>query len=201
MRAEFRRGRAVYSAVMQVIGVVGLPGSGKSEAAAVAHELDIPVVTMGDVVRAETEDRGLDPATDHGTVAQAMREEDGLAAIADRSLPIIESRLEENDVVLIDGIRSGHEVAVFEEAFEDDFTLVEVFAPFEIRDERLAERGRDTSEAEGGESLEARDERERGFGMDDAIEAADVRIENTDSLEAFRDEVRTLLEEEQTEDP
>ncbi|MFW5903348.1 MAG: nucleoside monophosphate kinase [Halolamina sp.] len=180
---------------MQVIGIVGLPGSGKSEAAAVAREMDIPVVTMGDVVRAETEDRGLDPATDHGQVAQAMREENGLAAIADRSLPIIESRLEENDVVLVDGIRSGHEVDVFEDAFEEQFTLVEVYAPFDVREERLADRGRDTAEDEGGESLEERDERERGFGMDDAIEAADVRIENTESLEAFRDRVRTLLED------
>lgn len=181
---------------MQVIGIVGLPGSGKSEAAAVAREMDIPVVTMGDVVRAETEDRGLDPASDHGAVAQAMRDESGLSAIADRSLPIIESELEDADVVLVDGIRSGHEVAVFEEAFGDDFTLVEVDAPFEIREERLADRGRDTDESAGGESLAERDERERGFGMDEAIAAADVTIENTDSLEAFRDRVRTLLEEE-----
>ena len=181
---------------MQVIGIVGLPGSGKSEAAAVAREMDIPVVTMGDVVRAETADRGLDPATDHGAVAQAMREESGLAAIADRSLPIIEERLEDADVVLVDGIRSGHEVAVFEDAFGEDFTLVEVFAPFDLREERLADRGRDTGAEEGGESLEDRDERERGFGMDEAIAAADVTIENTGTLESFRERVRSLLAEE-----
>ncbi|MGM0397832.1 MAG: AAA family ATPase [Halobacteriota archaeon] len=181
---------------MQVIGIVGLPGSGKSEAAAVAREMDIPVVTMGDVVRAETADRGLDPASDHGRVAQAMREENGLAAIADRSLPIIESALEDSEVVLVDGIRSGHEVAVFEEAFGDEFTLIEVFAPYDLRAERIADRGRDAAEDDGGESLVERDERERGFGMDDAIEAADVTIENTDSLEAFRDRVRTLLAED-----
>ena len=72
---------------MNVIGFVGLPGSGKSEAAAVARELDIPVVTMGDVIRAECRERGLDPATDHGTVAKALREENGPGAIAERSLP------------------------------------------------------------------------------------------------------------------
>lgn len=182
---------------MQVIGIVGLPGSGKSEAAAVAREMDIPVVTMGDVVRAETEDRGLDPATDHGRVAQAMREEDGRAAIADRSLPIIDSRLEDADVVLVDGIRAGAEVAVFEDAYGENFTLVEVSAPFDLREERLAKRGRDTAAEDGGESLEERDERELGFGMDEAIETADVTIENTASLESFRDRVRALLEEAQ----
>lgn len=182
---------------MQVIGIVGLPGSGKSEAATVAREMGIPVVTMGDVVRAETEDRGLNPASDHGSVAQAMREEGGPAAIADRSLPIIEDRLDDSDVVLVDGIRSDHEVRVFEDRFGEDFTLVEVYAPFDLREERLAERGRDTDAAEGGESLAQRDERERGFGMDAAIEAADRTIENTKSLGAFREAVRELLEEEQ----
>ena len=59
---------------MNVYGFVGLPGSGKSEAAAVARDLGIPVVTMGDVIRQECRDRGLDPATEHGRVAQALRE-------------------------------------------------------------------------------------------------------------------------------
>ncbi|GGN05350.1 AAA family ATPase [Halarchaeum nitratireducens] len=180
---------------MTVIGIVGLPGSGKSEAAAVAEELDVPVVTMGDVIRAACEDRGLDPATYHGEVARALREEGGVDAIAERSLPIIEDALDGNDVVLVDGIRSDAEVERFEAAFGDDFLLVEVHAPFELRRERLGVRGRDATKEEGGESLEERDERERGFGMDAAMAAADVTIENTGTLSAFHDRVRELIEE------
>jgi len=178
---------------MRVIGVVGMPGSGKSEAATVARELDIPVVTMGDVIREETAARGLDPKTHHGQVAQQLREEGGKAAIADHSLPRIEDALEERNVVLVDGIRSDAEVEVFEDAFGDDFTLVEVYAPFDLRRERIETRGRDAGEAEGGESLEARDERELGFGMGEAIESADVRVENTASLDAFREQIQELL--------
>ena len=178
---------------MRVIATVGLPGSGKGELANVAEELDIPVVTMGDVIRAECRDRGLDPATDHGTVATALREENGPAAIAERSLPMIEELLETSDVVLVDGVRSDVEVDAFEAAFGDAFSLVSVEAPFALRAERLDERGRDASEADGGESLEARDERELGFGMGEAMARADVRIENTDTLEAFRERVHCLL--------
>lgn len=178
---------------MRVIGVVGMPGSGKSEAAAVARELDIPVVTMGDVIRQEAMERGLDPKTEHGRVAQQLREEGGKAAIADHSLPSIRDALEESDVVLVDGIRSDAEVEVFEDEFEEDFTLVEVYAPFEVRRERIETRSRDASEDEGGESLQDRDRRELGFGMGEAIEDADRRIENTDSLEAFRDQIRSFL--------
>jgi dephospho-CoA kinase len=180
---------------MQVIGVVGLPGSGKSEAAAVARAEGIPVVTMGDVIRAACRDRGLDPATHHGRVAKALREEHGQAAIADRSLPRIREALDDSDTVLVDGIRSGVEVEAFEEAFGEDFRLVRIEAPFDLRAERLSERGRDADETAGGESLEARDERELGFGMGRAMERADVTIENDGTLSEFRDTVRELLRE------
>lgn len=180
---------------MRVLATVGLPGSGKGEAANVAGELDVPVVTMGDVIRAECRDRGLDPATDHGRVAKALREENGPAAIAERSLPVIEAELESSDTVLVDGVRSDVEVDAFTEAFGEDFALVSIEAPFDVRKERLAERGRDKGADEGGESLAERDERERGFGMDLAMERADVRIDNTDTLDSFRATVRTLLTE------
>ncbi|MFC3957474.1 AAA family ATPase [Halovivax cerinus] len=178
---------------MHVIGTVGLPGSGKGEAATVAREAGIPVVTMGDVVRQETADRGLDPTKDHGTVAQALRDEDGPTAIAERSLPMIEDRLETHDTVLVDGIRSDDEVAVFEEAFGETFTLVSIEAPAELRRERLESRGRDADEADGGESVEQRDQRELGWGMGEAMAEADVVVENTDTLEAFHERVRELL--------
>ncbi|MFT4921910.1 MAG: dephospho-CoA kinase [Haloarculaceae archaeon] len=180
---------------MYVIGTVGLPGSGKSEAATVATELDIPVVTMGDVIRRECRDRGLDPATHHGEVAQALRDENGPAAIAERSLPIIREHLEANDTVLVDGIRSDTEVDRFEDAFGEDFLLVSIEAPFEARAQRLDLRGRDASAEEGGESLQERDERELGFGMGEAMERADLTLENTGSLETFHDRARTLLTE------
>ena len=178
---------------MRVIGVVGLPGSGKSEAAAVAREAGVPVVTMGDVIRAACRERGLDPATHHGEVAKALREEDGPAAIADRSLPRIREALDDHEAVVVDGIRSDVEVEAFEEAFGDAFTLVTVEAPFEARAERIADRGRDADETAGGEGLAARDERELGFGMGEAMDRADVTIENDGSLEAFRAAVRDLL--------
>lgn len=178
---------------MRVIGTVGLPGSGKGEAAKVARDLDIPVVTMGDVVREACRARGLDPATDHGRVARALREEEGPAAIAERILPRIWDALDDHETVLVDGIRSDVEVDRFEETFGADFLLVSVEAPRSVRAQRLRDRGRDTAADAGGEPLRVRDERELGFGMDRAMDRADVVIENVDSLDAFHDRIAEVI--------
>lgn len=178
---------------MRVIGTVGLPGSGKGEAASVAREEDIPVVTMGDVIREECRDRGLDPSEHHGEIAKALRKENGPDAVAKRSLPLIERELEASDAVLVDGLRSMVEVERFREAFGDDFFLVSIEAPFETRAARLSDRGRDSSDV-ATEALRARDERELSFGMGEAMENADVTVKNTDSLERFRRTIRRLIE-------
>ncbi|QCC46404.1 AAA family ATPase [Halobellus limi] len=177
---------------MKVIGTVGLPGSGKGEAAAVAREADVPVVTMGDVIRKACLDRGFDPAEHHGEMARTLREEGGPAAIAEQSLPLIESELETSDVVLVDGLRSDVELDRFREAFGEDFLLVSIEAPFETRAERLLERDRDDSDVDR-EALREREERELGFGMGEVMDRADVVVENTDSLSAFRERVRAIL--------
>jgi dephospho-CoA kinase len=178
---------------MKVLGTVGLPGSGKGEAAAVAREAGVPVVTMGDVIREACRDRGLDPAEHHGAVARTLREEEGEAAVAERSLPHVEAALAETETVLVDGLRSPAEVDRFEAAFGDAFVLVSVEAPFETRAARLADRGRDDSDCDR-EALREREARERGFGMDEVMERADVTVENTGSLDAYRTRIRDLLD-------
>jgi dephospho-CoA kinase len=177
---------------MTVIGTVGLPGSGKGEAAAVAREAGIPVVTMGDVIREACRERGLDPAERHGEVAKRLRAEGGPAAIADESLPRIEEALEGSDTVLVDGLRSLAEVERFEDAFGDDFVLVSIQAPFEVRADRLLDRGRDDTDLDR-EALREREERELGFGMGEVIDRADVTVENVDSIESFRETISELL--------
>lgn len=176
---------------MTVIATVGLPGSGKGEAADVAEELGIPVVTMGDVIRDECRARGLDPATHHGEVAQKLREEHGPGIIARRTIERVNDLREQHEVILVDGVRSDSEVAKFKQAFED-FVLVSIEVPFELRLERLSDRGRDATDTTA-EALESRDQREREFGMDEAMEQADIRITNTGTLEDFQNQIREIL--------
>ena len=180
---------------MKVFGTVGLPGSGKGEAANVADAVGVPVVVMGDVIREECRRRGLDPAEHHGRMAETLREEEGAAAVAERTLPRIREASETHDstAVLVDGLRSTVELERFREAFGDRFTLVAIHAPFETRAERLDDRGRDDSDSDL-EALRKRDERELELGLGETIERADVDIDNTGSLAEFRDRIRELLD-------
>jgi dephospho-CoA kinase len=172
-----------------------MPGSGKGEVAAVAREAGVPVVTMGDVVREACRDRGLDPAEHHGAVAQALRDEGGPAAVAAASLPHVERALAESDLVVVDGLRSPAETERFRERFGDEFSVLAVEASFETRADRLAERGRDATDADR-ERLRDREAREVGWGMDEVIADADRRVENEDrSLDEFRAAVRRVLRE------
>ena len=186
---------------MYVLGTVGLPGSGKGEFADVARNAGVPVVTMGDVIRQACRDRGLDPADHHGEVAKALRADYGPAAIAEQSLPHIREQLadDDTDTVVVDGLRSMNEVDAFTDEFGAAFAVVSIEAPFNARAERLVERDRDGTDTDL-EALRERDERELNFGMGAVMDAADHRIENTDSLAAFQAEARALLSEVRTND-
>jgi len=65
---------------------------------------------------------------------------------------------------------------------------VAVRAPFEIRAERLDDRGRDESDSDL-EALRERDAREIELGLGETLERADVEIDNTGTLAAFRGRV------------
>ena len=186
---------------MHIFGTVGLPGSGKGEFADVARNAGVPVVTMGDVIRQACRDRGRDPAAAHGEVAKALRDEHGPAAIAEKSLPRIREHLadDDTDTVVVDGLRSMAEVDAFTDAFGDEFSIVSIEAPFDLRVERLGDRGRDGTDSDL-EALRERDERELGFGMGEVMDAADYRIKNTDSLDVFQAAARDLLSEVGTND-
>ncbi len=176
---------------MKLIAFVGMPASGKSEAAAIARRLGIPVVNMGDVVREETAKRDLPPTDENiGGTGTALRREEGMDVIAQRCVPKI--RLLKSPVVVVDGTRNINEIEYFKKQFGSDFKLIAIHTPFDLRFERITKRAR-TDDMNKIEELKRRDEREKGWGLDKAIETADVTIENTGSIEKFQKQIQELL--------
>jgi len=101
---------------MKVIGVVGLPASGKGEFSKIAAAMGIPVVVMGDVIRNAVKEEGIDPSdVNLGAMANRLRAERGMDAIAYLCVPEIQRQ--NAPLVLIDGIRGDAEVTCSAEFF------------------------------------------------------------------------------------
>ncbi len=178
---------------MKIIAFVGMPASGKSEASNVVREMGIDVINMGDVIREEVSRRGLEPTdANTGAVANDLRDKEGMNAVAIRCIPKI--RKTGDEIVVVDGVRGIAEVRLFKEEFGDEFSLIFLDTPLEIRFERVMGRGRSDDDMKSPDDLKRRDDRELKWGLPEAIEAANITIENTSTIPDFRDKIKDALE-------
>jgi dephospho-CoA kinase len=178
------------SADKLVIGVAGMPGSGKSVVVDSARSLDYDVVAMGDVVRQETLKRGLDLTSQNvGQVMLQLREEGGNYVIAQKCISKIQKQ--SSPKVIVDGLRSLCEVDIFKEHFAK-FTLLAIHASPETRFKRLSSRHRSDDPAEW-ESFHERDIRELGVGLGNVIAMSEQLIVNDNSLEHVKEKVKESL--------
>lgn len=160
--------------MLRIVAVTGMPGAGKSTAAQALVKIGWRRVVMGDVIRAETKRRGLDPdAKNTGEVMKILRKERGEAAVADLCLEAISKT--GADRIVVDGIRSMAEVEAFRK--KASVILVAVHASPVRRFELLKRRGRSDDPLTHGMFVE-RDHRELGVGIGKAIALADETISN-----------------------
>nr|MDO8100343.1 AAA family ATPase [Candidatus Njordarchaeota archaeon] len=176
---------------MKIIGIVGMPGSGKSEAADIARSMDIPVVNMGDVIRKEVSESGLEirPETLRLTMVR-LRRKFGKGVVAERCLPLIYS-LSTHGIVVVDGLRSLDEVKVFRQEFLN-FSIIAIHSSPRIRHERLRERHRSDDPSTWEEFCE-RDELELSIGIGEVIALADVIVSNEGTQVGFRKELKKSI--------
>lgn len=184
---------------MRVIAFTGLPGSGKSVAVEAVRARGIPVVRMGQFVLDEVARRGLEAVEANvGPVATGMRESHGPDVWAGRTITALKDGKvsgvgPETRLVVVDGVRSLHEVARFRKDLGSDFTLIAIEAPQALRHERILGRGRMDDAAEHA-LVEARDAREKGWGIEQAMEEADHTLHNEADMARFHAEVDRLLD-------
>jgi len=176
--------------VKRVVGIVGMPGSGKSVASGVAKELGFSVVVMGDVIREEVAKRGLSPTPENvGKVMVEVRREEGPAVVAKRCIPRIQSF--SNRDVIIEGLRSLAEAHEFRRRFPD-FKLIAIHSSPKTRFHRVFRRNRSDDSADWQVFVE-RDLREIEVGIGSAIALADYVIINEGTLQRFKASVRKCL--------
>lgn len=173
-----------------IVGLVGMPGSGKSLIVEVAQKRGYAVVTMGDVIREETLKSGLElNPVNVGKVMLDLRKMNGEGVVAQKCIPKIE--LQKNKKVLVDGLRSLHEADVFRNHFQQ-FNLIAVHASPETRFIRLLRRGR-SDDPKNWETFHDRDQRELSVGLGNAVAMSENLVVNEGTPAETQEEVNDIL--------
>ena len=184
-----RKEGIVMNADKIVVGLAGMPGSGKSLVVEAARELGYAIVVMGDVIREETRKLGLELTPQNvGKVMLQLRADGGVTVVAQKCIPKIEAQ--ESSKVLVDGLRSLYEVDAFKAHFAK-FSIVAVHASPETRFNRLSNRRR-SDDSNGWEVFHERDMRELSVGLGNVIAMAEQMIVNDNSVEEVKPKLRRL---------
>ena len=176
---------------MRIMGISGLPGSGKSLVSDIATKKGAIIVSMGDIIRQEAKKRGESTKD----TAKNLREEYGQYIVSELTIKKIKQLQGEGikNSIIVEGIRSHHEVEMFKENF-DNFTIVSVFANRILRFERLKERKRE-DDCQDFDGFLIRDNRELGFGLGNVIALSDKILINESDIESFKEKISEFFKE------
>ncbi len=179
-----------------IIIIAGMPGSGKSRLVDEFEKNGIPSVSLGDVVRTETQRRRLELTRENvAKVSMRLRQEFGQDAVAKLAIPKIREHLSEKDVVVVEGVRSLDEIGTFKTAFPwEDILIIAIHAPPRARFERLRSRKRH-DDPKSWEEFEERDWKELKFGLGNVIAMADYMIVNDGDRGDYEKKVKAVVRE------
>lgn len=178
---------------MKIIGVTGMPGSGKGVVSGVARNLGFEVVRMGDVIREEAQKRG----SSIGETAIQLRKEQGEFVIAGKSIENVKRLCNDKgsqSMIVIEGIRSPFEVEIFKRNFKD-FKVLSVNSSPETRFKRLLSRKR-VDDSHIKSEFHKRDKRELKFGIGEVIATANFTVVNEGSKKRLMKIIRSILTNE-----
>lgn len=175
-----------------IIAIVGLPGSGKTEAADFFKEKKLPVISFGKIVIDMVEHQYHEHKEEYyKEVREGLRKKHGNEVLAVLSEKKINEALKESHIVVIDGMRSWEEYIYLKEKFSDvKVYILALHTDKHIRYKRAAKR---TERSKVGQFGEKRDINElTGVNMGPTIAFADFLIKNNFSLQEFQDKLENV---------
>lgn len=175
-----------------IIALVGLAGTGKSEAGRVLESLGYEIVYFGGVVVEEVKRRGLPVSeVNERAVREELRATHGMAAMAILKLPTIRTMLAQGKKVAIDGLYSFAEYELLKSTFGERLKLIAMHTAKPLRYERMGKRPvRPLTPAE----VDARDFFEiKNLDKGGPIAVADAHVVNDAGQEAFAAALRAAI--------
>lgn len=172
--------------------MLGMPGSGKSEAIKYLQEKHTwPKVYFGDVLFEEMKKRGLDiNEKNERIVREDLRAQFGINYFADKVVEKIDS-LGDVETVLVESLYSWEEYLVLKNRYGDAFKTIAVYASPKVRYMRLAYRPtRPLTEEEAQSRDRAQIENLHQGGP---IAMADAVVINEGSMEEMQEKLDAIL--------
>lgn len=172
------------------IAIVGMSGSGKTEAGHFFEEKGLQTLRFGSVVDEGIREEGLPWSPENNVYyRKKIRQELGMAAIAIKMLPKIEEVLRTNERVVLDGLYSWAEYTYLKDKLPN-LIILAIYTRPSIRHSRLKNRkDRPFSEADA----KRRDITEiEDIDKGGPIAMADYLIKNERSFEDFKEELETF---------
>ncbi len=170
-----------------IIAIVGLPGSGKTDAGAFFKSKNLTVISFGKIVIDHINQNNLPHSEQvHKKVREELRVKHGKEAIAVLNANKIKEALINNQIIIIEGMRSWEEYLYLKKQFpEVNLAIVCIYSEKLLRYKRISKRN-NRSEHYG----EERDINEIvGINMGPTIAYADHVIKNNYSKEEFYDKL------------
>ena len=176
---------------MKVMGISGLHVYGKSLVSDIASKKCAMIVSMGDIIREEAKKRGESTKE----TAQNLRLEHGQYIVSELTIKKIKQIQNDGfeNTIIVEGIRSPHEVDMFKENF-DNFIILSIFANPDLRFKRLQNRMREDDSKDYSE-FQKRDQMELDFGIGNVISLSDKIIINESDLESYTEKINDFLKE------
>lgn len=175
-----------------ILGLVGMPGAGKTEASSYLQKKGIPFVRFGQITEDEVLRLKLPLTQENERLArEKIRREEGMGAYAFRAKPRIDEFLKTHDTLVIDGLYSWEEYTFLRKEFSE-LLLIHIYAEPKKRYERLLKR---PIRALSREELRLRDVAElEKLNKGGPIAIADYLVENnSDNIEDLYTKINNLM--------
>ncbi len=184
------------------IAIVGMAGAGKSVIADELIRRGYQFFRFGQVTMDILKERGLSPTEENErAIREGVRKEHGMGAYAILNLPKIDRYLN-NGHVAGDGLYSWDEFKILKEKYGDIMYVVAVYAPPELRYERLSQRKlRENDKDMRNRPMTREQARSRDFAEIEniakagPIAMADFTLVNTGNVEELMNQLEKILVE------
>lgn len=185
----------------KLICIVGMAGSGKSIVSDELKNRGFAYLRFGQIVLDELKKRELEVnEVNEKSVREKIRQEYGMAAMAILNIPKIDDLLKKSNVVA-DGLYSWSEYKVLKEKYGEAMAVLAVYAPPQLRYERLADRKVENDTERRFRTLSKEQAKARDFAEIENIEKggpiamADFTLVNIGTLQNIKENLDKILAE------